>query len=147
MGSETNKSFVILLIEDNPADIRLMLEILKEGDIPSDFHVATDGEEGMRFLRQEAPFETAPRPDLVFLDLNLPKIDGREVLRLVKSDPALKRIPVVVMSSSEAAEDVEHVYEYHANCYITKPVDLEEFEKVGQLIKSFWLRAVKLPNS
>jgi CheY-like chemotaxis protein len=135
----------ILLVEDNPADIRLMLEILKEGHLPSDFHVAKDGEEGIAFLRHEGEFADSPRPDIIFLDLNLPKKDGREVLKEIKSDPKLKRIPVIVMTTSGAKEDIESAYDHHANCFITKPVDLEDFMKVAETLRHFWLNMVQLP--
>ncbi|MFT4641290.1 MAG: chemotaxis family two-component system response regulator Rcp1 [Verrucomicrobiales bacterium] len=140
------KKAIILLIEDNPADIRLMLEILKEGEIPTDFHVATDGEEALAFLRKEGGFATKPRPEIIFLDLNLPKKDGREVLKEIKSDYALKRIPVIVMTTSGAKEDIESAYDHHANCFITKPVDLEEFMKVAETLRHFWLNMVQLPS-
>jgi CheY-like chemotaxis protein len=136
----------ILLVEDNPADIRLMLEILKEGEIPNNFHVTTDGEEAMAYLRREPPYDGSPRPDIIFLDLNLPKKDGREVLKEIKGDPGLRRIPVVVMTTSEAPEDIATVYDHSANCFITKPVDLDDFVKVVQVIKGFWLSLVKLPR-
>lgn len=135
----------ILLVEDNPADIRLMLEILKEGNLPADFHVVTDGEEAIAFLRNEGEFEGKPRPEIIFLDLNLPKKDGREVLKEIKSDPSLKRIPVIVMTTSGAKEDIESAYDHHANCFITKPVDLQDFMKVAETLRGFWLNMVQLP--
>ena len=137
----------ILLIEDNPADIRLMLEILRESEVPHDFHIATDGEEGLQFLRKAPPFESRPSPDIIFLDLNLPKVDGREVLKEVKEDPALRRIPVVVMSTSEAPEDVTLAYNHYANCFITKPSDVAEFTRVAEMINGFWLRIARLPSN
>ena len=136
----------ILLIEDNPADIRLMLEILRESEIPHDFHIATDGEEGLRFLRKGPPFESRPTPDIIFLDLNLPKVDGRQVLKEVKEDPALRRIPIVVMSTSAAPEDVTLAYNHYANCFITKPSDVAEFTRVAEVINGFWLRIARLPS-
>ncbi len=141
----TERKPSILLIEDNPADIRLMLEILKEGHLPSDFYVATDGEEGIAFLRRQGEFARKPRPDIIFLDLNLPKKDGREVLKDIKTDPELKRIPVIVMTTSGAKEDIESAYDHHANCFITKPVDLEDFMKVAETLRQFWLNMVQLP--
>ncbi len=141
-----DKKGIILLVEDNPADIRLMLEILKEGDIPNDFHVVTDGEEAISFLRQEDAFKSKPRPDVIFLDLNLPKKDGREVLKEIKADPSLRRIPVIVMTTSGAKEDIETAYDHHANCFITKPVDLQDFMKVAETLKHFWLSMVQLPD-
>ena len=139
------KKAIILLVEDNPADIRLMLEILKEGNIPTDFHVVTDGEEAIAFLKNEGAFARKPRPEIIFLDLNLPKKDGREVLREIKSDPALKRIPVIVMTTSGAKEDIESAYDHHANCFITKPVDLQDFMRVAETLRRFWLNMVQLP--
>lgn len=139
------KKAIILLVEDNPADIRLMLEILKEGHIPTDFHVTTDGEEAIAFLRTEGEFVGKPRPDIIFLDLNLPKKDGREVLKEIKEDPQLRRIPVIVMSTSGAQEDIESAYDHHANCFITKPVDLKDFMKVAETLRHFWLNLVQLP--
>ena len=141
----TERKAIILLVEDNPADIRLMLEILKEGDIPSDFHVVTDGEEAMDFLRKRDGHDQAPRPDIIFLDLNLPKKDGREVLKEVKEDPELRRIPVIVMTTSGAKEDIDTAYDHHANCFITKPVDLQDFMKVAETLKHFWLAMAQLP--
>ena len=140
-----NIPFSILLVEDNDADIRLMLEILKEGGIPNDFNVVTDGGAAMSYLRNESPFEDAKRPDIIFLDWNLPVKHGQEVLADIKGDPNLRTIPVVVMTTSEAQEDIEKAYHAHANCFITKPVDLDEFTKVAELVRSFWLTAVKLP--
>ena len=137
--------FSILLIEDNDADIRLMIEILKEGGIPNDFNVVTDGGAAISYLRNESPYEGATRPDIIFLDWNLPVKHGQEVLSDIKSDPKLRSIPVVVMTTSEAEEDIEKAYDSHANCFITKPVDLDEFSKVAELVRSFWLTAVKLP--
>ncbi len=141
----TERKANILLVEDNPADIRLMLEILKEGDIQSDFHVVTDGEEAIDFLRHQGPHKNVPRPDIVFLDLNLPKKDGREVLQEVKEDPLLRRIPVIVMTTSGGKEDIDTAYDHHANCFITKPVDLQDFMKVAETLKHFWLAMVQLP--
>lgn len=137
--------FSILLVEDNDADIRLMLEILKEGGIPTDFNVVTDGGAAMAYLRNENPYEDARRPDIVFLDWNLPVKHGEEVLAEVKCDPNLRTIPVVVMTTSEAQEDIDKAYDTHANCFITKPVDLDEFTKVAELVRAFWLTAAKLP--
>lgn len=136
----------ILLVEDNPADIRLMMEILKEGNIPHNFHVVTDGEEAISFVRQEGHFSKKPRPGIIFLDLNLPKKDGREVLKEIKGDVDLQPIPVVIMSTSEAEEDIKGAYRNSANCFITKPVDLNQFEDVVNIIHSFWLSIVKLPK-
>jgi len=135
----------ILLVEDNPADVRLTVETLKQEKIYGNIHVVSDGEEALAFLRKQGKFSKAVRPDLILLDLNLPKIDGREVLKEVKSDDALKSIPVVVLTSSKAEEDICKSYMLHANCYITKPVDLNQFAKVARSVNEFWLTMVKLP--
>ncbi len=135
----------ILMVEDNPADARLTKEALKEGQLCNRLHLAKDGVEAMQFLRREAPFEDAPRPDVVLLDLNLPRKDGREVLAEIKADPSLKHIPVVVLTTSEAEKDIVESYELHANCYVTKPVDLGRFIEIVHQIESFWLGIVKLP--
>ena len=135
----------ILLVEDNPADIRLTIEALKEGKITNRLSVARDGVEALEFLHRQGAFAEAPRPDLILLDLNLPKIDGREVLAALKGDASLKRIPVVVLTTSKAEEDIFKSYNLHANCYITKPVDLEQFLKVLKTLEDFWLTIVSLP--
>ncbi|HAF96333.1 MAG: response regulator [Elusimicrobia bacterium GWC2_51_8] len=135
----------ILLVEDNPADVRLTTEALKEEKILNNLNIVSDGVEAMAYLRREGKYEKAERPDLVLLDLNLPKKDGREVLKEIKEDPSLKTIPVVVLTASEAEEDVMSSYTLHANCYITKPVDLKQFIKVATCIQDFWLTIVKLP--
>jgi chemotaxis family two-component system response regulator Rcp1 len=131
----------ILLVEDNPGDVDLVLEVLKESATPNRVSVAVDGEEAMTFLRREG----APRPDMVVLDLNLPKKDGREVLSEIKADPVLRHIPVIILSSSDAERDVANAYALHANCFVTKAVDLEEFFTVIRAISNFWIDAVKLP--
>jgi CheY-like chemotaxis protein len=136
----------ILLVEDNPGDVRLTQEVLKDGRILNTLHVVGDGAEALAFLRREGEFADAPRPDLVLLDLNLPKMDGREVLAVVKSDPDLRRIPVVVLTTSSSEIDVMTSYDLHANCYITKPVDLDQFVKVVRSIEDFWLAIVRLPS-
>jgi len=135
----------ILLVEDNPGDIRLTIEALKEGKVRNNLNVAKDGVEALCFLRRESPFEAAPRPDLILLDLNLPKKDGRELLADIKADELLRRIPVVVLTTSKAEEDVLKTYNLHANCYITKPVDLDQFIAVVKSIDDFWLTVVRLP--
>jgi two-component system, chemotaxis family, response regulator Rcp1 len=135
----------ILLVEDNPADVRLTVEALKEEKIYNNLHVVTDGEEALAFLRRQGTFSQAVRPDLILLDLNLPKIDGREVLKEIKNDDTLKAIPVVVLTVSQSEEDILKSYNLHANCFITKPVDLKQFIKVAQSIQEFWLTIVKLP--
>ena len=135
----------ILLVEDNPGDVRLTKEALKEGKVYNNLHWAKDGVEALEFLKRQGKHAKAPRPDIILLDLNLPKKDGREVLELVKKDSELKQIPVVVLTTSEAEEDVLKSYELHANCYVTKPVDLEKFIHVVQSIDRFWLTVVTLP--
>ena len=137
----------ILLVEDNPGDVRLTVEALKEARVLNVLSVARDGVDALDFLRQEGSHADAPRPDLILLDLNLPKKDGREVLAEIKADESLKRIPVVVLTTSRAEQDIVKSYDLHANCYITKPVDLEQFIEVVQSIEDFWLTIVKLPPS
>jgi len=133
----------ILLIEDNPGDIRLIKEILKETNVHNNIQVAMDGEAALKLLFKE---EMATRPDLILLDLNLPKIDGREILSEIKGDENLKSIPVVILTTSTAEEDIIETYKKHANSYITKPVDLDQFIQVVESIKTFWLSIVKLPR-
>ncbi len=135
----------ILLVEDNPGDVRLTVEALKDGKMYNRLHVVEDGVEALRFLRKEGEYANAPRPDLILLDLNLPRADGHEVLAEIKQDDALKRIPVVVLTTSQAEEDVIRSYNLNANCYITKPVDLAQFVKVVHSIEEFWLSIVRLP--
>jgi chemotaxis family two-component system response regulator Rcp1 len=137
----------ILLVEDNPGDVRLTQEALKEGKVYNNLHWAKDGVEALEFLKRQGKHAKAPRPDIILLDLNLPKKDGREVLAQIKKDSELKQIPVVVLTTSEAEEDVLKSYELHANCYVTKPVDLEKFTHVVQSIDRFWLTVVTLPPS
>ena len=136
----------ILLVEDNPADVRLTQEALKEGKVYNNLHWAKDGVEALEFLRRQGKHAKAPRPDIILLDLNLPKKDGREVLQDIKNDDKLKRIPVVILTTSKAEEDVLKTYDLHANCYVTKPVDLEQFIRVVRTIDMFWLTVVTLPN-
>lgn len=147
MGNELGRQVEFLLAEDNPGDVRLTKEALRESKIRNNLNVVPDGVEAMAFLRREGKYADAPTPDVVLLDLNLPKKDGREVLAEIKSDPVLKRIPVVIITSSEAEQDILRTYDLHANCYVTKPVDLDQFIKVIQSIESFWLTIVKLPSS
>ncbi|HXF06479.1 MAG TPA: response regulator [Blastocatellia bacterium] len=135
----------ILLVEDNPGDVRLAVEALKEGKVHNNLHVVGDGVEAMMFLRREGKYALSPRPDLILLDLNLPKKDGREVLAEIKADEKLRRIPVVVLTTSKAEQDILRTYDLHANCYITKPVDLEQFIAVVKSVEDFWLTIVKLP--
>jgi CheY-like chemotaxis protein len=136
----------ILLVEDNPGDSRLAKEALKESKLKNNLYVAEDGVEAMNFLYKKGKYSKMPRPDLVILDLNLPKKDGREVLAEIKNDDNLKRIPVVILTISKAEEDILKTYNLHANCYVTKPLDLDQFMKVVRSIEDFWLTIVKLPN-
>ena len=142
---ERNGPIEILLVEDNPGDVRLTREALKEGKVYSNLHTVKDGVEAMEFLRRQGKFREVPRPDIILLDLNLPKKDGREVLSEIKCEDQLKHIPVVVLTTSKAEEDVLRSYELHANCYVTKPVDLEKFMVVVKTIDVFWLTVVTLP--
>jgi CheY-like chemotaxis protein len=137
----------ILLVEDNPGDARLTREALKEGKIRNSLHHAIDGVEAMAFLRREGKHQSAPVPDIVLLDLNLPRKDGRQVLSEMKQDARLRSIPVVVLTTSEAEQDIVRTYELHANCYITKPVDLEKFIDIIRAIEDFWLAVVRLPSA
>lgn len=135
----------ILLVEDNEADVRLTEEVLTESKVHNNLMVANDGVEALNCLRRQGRFKNSPVPDLILLDLNLPVKDGREVLAEIKSDEELKRIPVVVLTTSKAEEDILKTYNLHANCYITKPVDLEQFVTVVRYIEDFWLAIVRLP--
>lgn len=136
----------ILLVEDSPSDIDLTREALDDTKIRNNLSVSRDGVEALAFLRREGEFADAPKPDLILLDLNLPKKDGREVLEEIKADPVLRRIPVVVLTTSQAEADIIRSYDLHANCYVPKPVDLDAFLKVVQSIEGFWLAIVKLPT-
>jgi two-component system, chemotaxis family, response regulator Rcp1 len=136
----------ILLIEDNPGDVRLTQECLKKSKVTNHLSVAEDGVEALNFLHRANSFASAPRPDLIVLDLNLPRKDGRELLAEIKSDPDLRRIPVVILTSSDAEADIYKSYDLHANCYITKPIIFEEFIKVITAIENFWLSIVRLPE-
>ena len=140
------RSIEILLVEDNPGDVRLTEEALKEGKVRNNLTVAWDGDEALAHLRGEEPFPTTPRPDLILLDLNLPRKDGREVLEAIKADPELRRIPVVVLTTSQAEKDILDAYDLHVNCFITKPVDLDQFIDVVRSIEEFWLTVAKLPG-
>jgi CheY-like chemotaxis protein len=135
----------ILLVEDNPGDVRLTKEALKESKIINNLNVVMDGVEALAYLKNEREYKEKPRPELILLDLNLPKKDGRELLADIKSDTNLSRIPVVILTTSEADEDILRTYELHANCYITKPVDIEQFIKVVKSVGDFWFSIVKLP--
>ena len=144
---ETAKEIEILLVEDSPGDVRLTIEALKDGKIHNHLSVVGDGEEALAFLRQQGQYAKAPRPDLILLDLNLPKKDGREVLMQIKQEEDLKRIPVVVLSISTAEKDILKAYDLHANCYVNKPVDFDEFTDIVKSIEDFWFTVVKLPQS
>lgn len=139
------KPIEILLVEDNPGDARLAREALAESKIRNNIHHARDGEEALAFLHREPPFDDKPQPDLILLDLNLPKRGGKEVLEEVKNDARLMHIPVVILTSSQAEEDIRRSYQLHANCFITKPVDLDQLNKVVQGIEQFWFTLVTLP--
>ena len=144
---ENAKEIEILLVEDNPGDVRLTIEALKDGKIRNHLNVASDGEEALAFLRQQGQYATAPKPDLILLDLNLPKKDGREVLKEIKQEKDLKRIPVVILTTSTAEKDIIKTYDLHANCYINKPVDFDQFTSVVKSIEDFWFTVVKLPRN
>ncbi len=134
----------ILLVEDNPGDVVLMREALREAKMHNTLHVAPDGQEALAFLRREGAYAAAPRPDLILLDLNLPRLNGHEVLAAIKDDPALRRIPVVMLTTSDAPSDVRAAYDRHVNSYITKPVDLEQFFAVVKGLDGYWLSLVRL---
>jgi CheY-like chemotaxis protein len=144
MPSTTRAPIEILLVEDNPGDVRLTREALRDAKVRNNVSVAQDGAEAMAFLRNEGSHSRAPRPDLIFLDLNLPKRSGREVLEDIKGDDRLKHIPVVILTTSQAERDIIESYQLRANAYVTKPVDLEQFLRVVQSIEQFWLEIVKL---
>jgi CheY-like chemotaxis protein len=136
----------ILLVEDSPSDADLTEEALSDGKVLNHLHWVEDGVEALAFLRRQGKYADAPRPDLILLDLNLPKKDGRDVLAQIKADPRLKLIPVIVLTTSAAERDILKTYELNANCYVTKPIDLEQFISVVKLIETFWLAVVKLPS-
>ena len=142
---DEGKAIVILLVEDNPGDVRLAQEALKESKIRNKLFVVNDGVEAMEYLRRQGKYADAARPDLILLDLNLPRKSGREVLTEIKTDGSLKRIPVVVLTVSRAEEDIIKAYDRYANCYITKPLDFNQFMAVTKAIEGFWLTIVKLP--
>ncbi len=144
--AEAGRQAEFLLIEDNPGDVRLTREALRESKVRNNLNVVGDGEAALLYLKRQSPYTDAPRPDIILLDLNLPRKDGREVLAEIKGDPSLRRIPVVVITSSEAEQDILRTYDLHVNCYVTKPVDLDQFIKVVQSIESFWLTIVRLPS-
>jgi two-component system, chemotaxis family, response regulator Rcp1 len=145
-NSTLTRAIDILLVEDNPADVRLTLEALRDGKVRNRLHVAKDGIEALAFLQNEGHFADAPLPDVILLDLNLPKKDGREVLAEIKSHPEWRRIPVVILTTSRAEEDILRSYDLHANCYISKPLDLDSFLRIVKSIEEFWLEIVELPN-
>jgi two-component system, chemotaxis family, response regulator Rcp1 len=141
------KPIEILLVEDNPGDVRLAVEALRDGKVANRLHIVEDGVEAISFLRREGRYADVPRPDLILLDLNLPRKDGREVLAEIKQDADLKRIPVVILTSSAAEQDVVQAYNLYANCYIVKPIDLDQFLKVVRSIEDFWLIVATLPQA
>jgi CheY-like chemotaxis protein len=136
----------VLLVEDSPGDVRLTREAFRDVGMAVKLHVANDGVDAMAFLRREGDHTNAPRPDFILLDLNLPKMDGREVLAQIKKDESLKTIPIVVLTTSDADADIANSYQLQANCYLTKPVQLDEFEGLVKSITDFWLKKVKLPQ-
>ncbi len=136
----------VLLVEDNVDDVELTLEALKDSKVRMDVHVVSDGIAAMKFLRQQEEYLHKPRPDLILLDLNLPLMDGREVLKAVRDDPDLTDLPVVVLTTSQSEEDVCKAYQLHANCYISKPVDFRQFSEIVKQIEGFWFQLVKLPR-
>ncbi len=147
MGATTRKRLhQILVVEDNPGDARLLREALKEGSVENVMAFVEDGEDAMTYLQRNGKFSDAPRPDIIFLDLNLPRKDGREVLKEIKCDTELRRIPVIVLTTSDAEQDVVRAYNLHANCYVRKPVDLESFFSTVQACQTYWLSRVRLPN-
>lgn len=146
MTIQATRSIEVLLVEDNPGDVRLTKEAMRESKVIVNLSVAPDGEEALAFLRKEGAYQNAPRPDLILLDLNLPRKDGREVLAEIKVDDDLRRIPVVVLTTSRAEEDILRTYNLHANCFITKPVDLDQFITVVGSISEFWFSVVRLPT-
>ena len=139
------KPIDILLVEDNPGDVRLTREALKEGKVLNTLHVVGDGIEALEFLKHEGKYAKGVHPDIILLDLNLPRMDGREVLEKIKSNPKLRRIPVVILTTSKSEEDIIKSYDLHANCFITKPVDLDQFITVIKSVEEFWFTIVKLP--
>lgn len=145
-NSNQTKPIDILLVEDNPGDIRLTKEAFKDGKIKNELNVVMDGEEAVLYLKKKDKYVNASTPDIILLDLNLPKKDGREVLAEIKSDPELKCIPVIILTTSSAQSDILNTYSHHANCYIMKPVDFNQFINVIRTIENFWLTIVKLPS-
>jgi chemotaxis family two-component system response regulator Rcp1 len=146
-AGERSTRIHVLIVDDSPADVRLIREAMRDSPIPSEIHVVPDGVEAIAYLRRGGSYATAERPHLILLDLNMPRKDGREVLREIKADAGLRKIPVVVLSSSGAPEDIARSYDAHANCYLRKPVDFEEFRGLVRQIESFWFSAAELPDS
>ncbi|MCD6017349.1 MAG: response regulator receiver protein [Bacteroidetes bacterium] len=146
-NTEKTRAINILLVEDNPGDIRLTQEAFKDGRIQNELNVVTDGEEAIFYLKKEGKYASAKTPDIILLDLNLPKKDGREVLSEIKANPSLMLIPVIILTTSSAQSDIINTYTNHANCYIMKPVDFNQFINVVRTIENFWLTIVKLPNN
>jgi chemotaxis family two-component system response regulator Rcp1 len=140
------KPIEVLLVEDSPGDVRLTQEALRDANRSVHLHVASDGVEAMAFLRKEGAYARLPRPDLILLDLNLPRMDGREVLAQIKSDESLKTIPTIILTTSEAEADIVKSYQLQANCFLSKPVQLDDFESLVKSINDFWLTKVKLPQ-
>ena len=145
-GTIAGRPIEILLVDDNPIDVGLTEEALRENKVRNNMTVAEDGVQAMAILRKEGQYADAPRPDLILLDLNMPKKDGREVCAEIKKDPALKRIPVVILTTSQAEQDILKSYDLGANCYITKPVDLDQFSQVVKVVEEFWFTIVSLPS-
>ncbi|MCK9375811.1 MAG: response regulator [Syntrophobacterales bacterium] len=145
ISKESCRPIEILMVEDNPGDVRLTVEALKEGKIRNNFNTVADGAEALAYLKRQGPYAEKSRPDLILLDLNLPKKSGPEVLAEIKEDPDLRRIPVVILTVSKAEQDILKTYNLHANCYITKPVELDQFLEVVKSIENFWLTVVMLP--
>src|ERR1700724_2575825 len=145
-ANSTPTALEILLVEDNPGDARLARQGLRQCKIPNNLHIVDDGVKAMEFLHRQGEYTTVPRPDLILLDLNMPRKDGREVLREIKEDAGLQTIPVVILTTSRAAEDINTSYALHANCYVTKPLDLLQFLDVVRSIEDFWFSTVKLPT-
>ncbi|WP_156685704.1 response regulator [Mycobacterium sp. Marseille-P9652] len=145
-GTPEGRAIEILLVEDDPGDELITREAFEHNKLKNNLHVAHDGEEGLDFLYKRGQFAEAPRPDLILLDLNLPKYDGRQLLEKVKSDPDLSRIPIVVLTTSSAEEDILRSYELHANAYVTKPVDLDQFINAVRQIDEFFIQVVRLPG-
>jgi chemotaxis family two-component system response regulator Rcp1 len=145
--SPARQRFEVLLVEDNPGDVFLTQEAFREGQLPLRLCVVGDGEEALRYLRRETPFEDATRPDLVLMDLNLPKKDGRELLAELKQDAELRQIPVIILTTSESHQDIWRAYKLHANCYLTKPIEIEGFMRKIKSIEDFWLTVARLPSN